>query len=88
VRDWHVQGQQTQVEDAAMAKPAYRPYTVIKRENKDDFWLNLGVVFPHEDGEGFNLLVQALPLNGKIVLRTYKEDAAEQEKVVKGKFKK
>jgi hypothetical protein len=48
-----------------MAKPAYRAYTVIKRENKDDYWLNLGVCFPHEDGEGFNLLLQALPLDGK-----------------------
>ena len=56
-----------------MAKPAYRAYTVIKRENKDDYWLNLGVAFPHEDGEGFNLLLQALPLDGKIVLRTYTE---------------
>ena len=40
--------------------------------------------FPHEDGEGFNLLLQALPLDGKIVLRTYKEDE-EEEKAPKGK---
>jgi hypothetical protein len=72
-----------------MAKPAYRVYSVIRRENKeDDFWLNLGVAFPHEDGEGFNLLLQGLPLDGKLVLRTYKEAPEEQEKVVKGKFKK
>jgi hypothetical protein len=63
-----------------VAKPAYRAYTVIKRDNKDDYWLNLGVAFPHEDGEGFNLLLQALPLDGKIVLRTYKEDEEEEQK--------
>src|ERR1044071_6494256 len=56
-----------------MAAPAYRAYTVIKREGEDDYWLNLGVAFPHEDGEGFNLLLQALPLDGKIVLRTYRK---------------
>ena len=66
-----------------MAKPAYRAYTVVKRENKDDFWLNIGVCFAHEDKDGFNLLLQALPLDGKIVLRTYKEDEGEKE--VKGK---
>ena len=66
-----------------MAKPEYRAYTVIKRENKDDYWLNIGVAFAHEDKGGFNLLLQALPLDGKIVLRTYKED--EEEKEVKGK---
>src|SRR5437868_2444119 len=71
-----------------VANPDYRAYTVIKREGKDDFWLNLGVAFRHEDGEGFNLLLQAMPLDGKLVLRTYKEKPEEQEKVIKGKFKK
>ena len=61
-----------------MAKPAYRAYTVIKRQDADDFWLNLGVCFPHEDGAGFNLLLQALPLDGKIVLRVYTD--AEDDK--------
>ena len=71
-----------------VANPDYRAYTVIKREGKDDYWLNLGVAFRHEDGEGFNLLLQAMPLDGKLVLRTYKEKPEEQEKVIKGKFKK
>ena len=70
-----------------MSKPTHRAYTVIKREGKDDYWLNIGVAFGHEDKDGFNLLLQALPLDGKIVLRTYKED--EEEEKPKGKpFKK
>lgn len=68
-----------------MAKPAFRAYTVIKREpgadgKPNDFWLNVGVAFPHEDGEGFNILLQALPLDGKLVLRTYKEEEEEKPK--------
>ena len=66
-----------------MANPTYRAYTVVKREGKDDFWLNLGVAFPHEDGEGFNILLQALPTDAKIVLRTYKEREEEQQEVLK-----
>lgn len=62
-----------------MTKPAYRAYTVIKRDGKEDYWLNLGVAFPHDDGEGFNLLLQALPVDAKIVLRRYKEDEQEQK---------
>ncbi|MGE4053277.1 MAG: hypothetical protein AB7F99_00645 [Vicinamibacterales bacterium] len=62
------------------AKPSFRVYTVIKREGKEDFWLNLGVAFPHEDGEGFNLLLQALPIDGKLVLRTYKESEDEDDR--------
>ena len=68
-----------------MSKPTHRAYTVIKRDNKDDYWLNLGVAFAHDDGEGFNLLLQALPLDGKIVLRTYKEDEVEEVQQKKGK---
>jgi hypothetical protein len=71
-----------------VANPAYRAYTVVKREGKDDFWLNLGVAFAHEDGEGFNILLQALPTDAKLVLRTYREKPEEQEKIIKGKFKK
>lgn len=62
-----------------MAKPAFRAYTVIKRDGKEDYWLNLGVAFAHEDGEGFNLLLQALPVDGKLVLRRYKEEEPEEE---------
>lgn len=70
-----------------MAKPAFRAYTVIKREGKEDYWLNLGVAYPHEDGQGFNLLLQALPIDGRIVLRTYKEQE-EPEEAPRGKGKK
>ncbi len=63
------------------SNPAYRAYTVIKREGKDDYWLNIGVCFAHDDKDGFNLLLQALPLDGKIVLRTYKEREEDQQEV-------
>ena len=69
-----------------MSKPVYRAYTVVKRgDDKDDFWLNLGVAFAHDDGDGFNLLLQALPIDGKIVLRRYKDE--EDEKASKPKRK-
>ena len=68
-----------------MSKPDYRVFTVIKREGKDDFWLNLGVAFKHEDGEGFNLLLQAQPLDGKLVMRTYREEAEPEDAKAKNK---
>ena len=71
-----------------MAKPSHRAYTVIKREGKEDYWLNLGVSFEHEDHLGFNLLLQALPIDGKLVLRTYKEEEEEKEPPAKKKYSK
>lgn len=74
-----------------MAK-MYRVYSIIERPKQDDYWLNIGVAFPHENGDGFNVILQALPIhgNGKIVLRAYdpeKHKAEEEEKqaVIKDK---
>ena len=55
-------------------KETHRAYSVIKREGRDDYWLDLGLVFPHKDGRGFNILLQAFPLDGKIVCREITED--------------
>ena len=60
------------------AKPTHRAYTVIRREGQDDYWLNLGLAFPHKDGKGFNIVLQAQPLDGKIVCREITEDDAAQ----------
>jgi len=56
----------------------HRAYTVIKREGKDDFWLAIGAAFAHEDGDGFNIVLQALPIDGKIVLRLPRDDQPEE----------
>ena len=56
---------------------SYRAYAVIKREGEEDFWLPIGAVFPHRDGNGFNVILQAQPLDGKLVLRVPKADAPE-----------
>jgi hypothetical protein len=60
-------------------QPTHRAYSVIRREGQDDFWLNLGLVFDHKDGKGFNIVLQALPLEGKIVCREVAEDQAKEQ---------
>jgi hypothetical protein len=64
----------------AAQQPTYQAYTVVKREGQDDFWLNIGAAFMHQDGEGFNVVLQALPFNGKIVLRPPKAEAKDDPK--------
>jgi hypothetical protein len=59
-------------------QPTHRAYSVIRREGKDDYWLNIGLVFPHKDGGGFNLILQAFPLDGKIVVREITDEATEE----------
>ena len=64
--------------DKEPRQPTHRAYSVIRREGQDDFWLNVGLVFPHKDNGGFNIMLQAFPLDGKIVCR---EITAEDEAV-------
>jgi hypothetical protein len=68
----------------ANQQPNYRAYTVVKREGQDDFWLAIGAAFQHQDGDGFNVVLQALPIpNGdgqcNIVLRPPKADDTDQQ---------
>jgi hypothetical protein len=55
-------------------QPTHRAYSVIKREGQDDYWLNLGLAFAHKDGKGFNVMLQALPRDCKVVLREITDD--------------
>jgi hypothetical protein len=63
----------------AAQQPSFRAYTIIKREGQDDFWLAIGAAFMHQDGDGYNVVLQALPIDGKIVLRQPKDDQSGQQ---------
>jgi hypothetical protein len=63
----------------ANQQPAYRAYTVVKREGAEDFWLAIGAAFMHQDGDGYNIVLQALPIDGKVVLRLPKGEEQTSE---------
>jgi len=54
-------------------QPAYTAFTVVKREGQDDFWVAIGAAFQHQDGDGYNVVLQALPIDGRVVLRLPKK---------------
>ena len=58
--------------------PSHRVYAVTKGKKKN-FWRTIGAAWPHADGEGFNLKLDYLPLNGaEIVIRKPKEEDGEE----------
>jgi hypothetical protein len=58
-------------------RPTHRAYAVTKQGDKS-FWREIGAVWQHEDGRGFNLKLDMLPLNGaEIVIREPKADDSE-----------
>jgi len=46
-----------------------REYQVAGETRHD--WTKIGVAFPNSDGKGFRLALNALPLDGVIVVRLY-----------------
>jgi len=72
---------------AEQAKKMYRVYTVVQRPKQDDYWLNIGAAFPHENGKGFNIVLQAHPIGEKLVMLLYEPkegDTAEEHPAKKG----
>ena len=59
---------------AENGKPLYRVYTLCPREYDKPYWLNIGMAFAHKDGKGWNLMLQALPLDNKLIVREYDPD--------------
>ena len=51
-------------------KPTHYVYTVKEGKERDSsFWTKIGVVFTHNDGQGFNVMLDAVPLDGKLTIR-------------------
>jgi len=40
-------------------------------------WSRIGVAFPHKDGQGFKIVLNSLPCDGKIVVRIHQPTVAE-----------
>ena len=55
-------------------QPTYYAYNVTKAENMETAkWLRIGAAWSHKNGEGLSLQLDCMPLDGRIVLRTPKE---------------
>jgi hypothetical protein len=59
----------------ATKQPQYKAFVLTKRKDKKDFWTPVGVGFVHGDQAGINVMLQAIPLDRKIVLRPFDEKA-------------
>ena len=53
-------------------KPTHRLYRVLG-DGDQAIWTPIGAAWPNKDGMGFNLSCDAIPLQGRLVLRTITE---------------
>ena len=59
--------------------PAYNVFTVKDRgSNKKAFWIKIGAAWPlRSNGDGFSITLNAIPVDGKLVLVPFKEQEEE-----------
>lgn len=58
---------------AAAKTPSHAAYHVRDREGGKAFWTRIGAAWPHADGNGFNVQIDVVPLDGRITLRVASE---------------
>ena len=55
--------------------PSHIAWQVRDRNGGKGFWTRIGSVWAHADGQGFNVQLECVPLDGRITLRVATEKA-------------
>jgi hypothetical protein len=56
-------------EAATTKAPTHVAYQVKNREGKKAIWTRIGSAWAHSDGQGFNIQLDAIPIDGRVTLR-------------------
>jgi len=54
---------------ATSRTPSHFAYNVRNREVGDNYWIRIGSAWAHADGNGFNIQLETVPLDGRVALR-------------------
>jgi hypothetical protein len=63
----------TNTNESASKSPSHIVYHVRDREGGKGFFTRIGAAWPHKDGKGFNVQLEVVPLDGRIMLRVASE---------------
>lgn len=70
--------------DEEKKAPTHTAYTVRNWGGDDPkaYWTEIGTVFQHKDGQGFDVLLNAMPFDGQITLRANTDKPAAEGDIV------
>jgi len=60
-------------DDTKPKQPSHIAYQVREGQDDKSYFNKVGAAFEHKDGEGFNVILDSMPVDGRITLRTPKE---------------
>lgn len=64
---------------SGLKKPFMLAYTVKPiGDGQKSVWTKLGAAWEHRDGQGFDVQMDAIPVDGRLVLRTVRDEDADQ----------
>lgn len=68
-------------------KPEFLAYSVLESKNGKTYWHKVGAVWPHRDGQGYELDLDSLPRTKRVSLRKLREERMqgyEEERQAEG----
>lgn len=65
-------------QQTSSSRPSHLAYTVREGQNGESYFNRVGAVFPHKDGEGYNIQLDATPVDGKLTVRSLKDRLDQQ----------
>ena len=57
--------------------PSHIAYQVREGEENKSYFNRIGSVWPHKDGQGYNIQLDSVPVDGRITIRTVQERVQE-----------
>ncbi len=62
-----------QKQTATTKSPSHIAYHLRNGNSEKGFWTRIGAAWAHGDGNGFNIQIETMPLDGRITLRIASE---------------
>lgn len=59
-------------------RPSHGVY-IVEGEGDNAYWTKVGAAWPHKDGDGFNIQLTALPIDGRVSIRKLKPQQSSQQ---------
>lgn len=60
-------------EQTPSKKPSHLAYQVSEGQDGKSYFNKVGAAFAHKDGQGYNVMLDATPVDGRLTLRTPQE---------------
>lgn len=67
-------------DDAPRKGPSLIAYTVKDRGDQDSVWRPIGAAFMHKDKKGLDLVLDAMPVDGRVTLRAQRKEAFKEKR--------